>query len=486
MSQKLSEYERERQKNIERNKELLKQLKVPSVGSQHGLPTAKKAEPAAKKSGAQHKAKPVKKEKLAPSRASARLRGIAADANNEEGVKRTAEEFKELQEAKKPKRVAKLEGQEHQDFLKILEDTKMDGKVTVKIPNDGPPSDKVPKTLQEEASNLDIRHIWPTVKVTPERINFAAFHPSSSKILACAGDMSGSLGFWDVNAEKEDPDEEHPQPVVYTYRPHTRSVTCMMYNPGNASQLYTSSYDGTIQYFDMEKATFVNALEDKDSGLPFTNFDMTHDGQNIWFSTSDGTVGHYDMRSPKSNHSTYNLREKKVGCISLNLADQNYLACASNDRSATIWDVRHMKKNPKPLLEFEHGYAVSACYWSPNGKKLLTTSYDNRLRVMSTEKQIKDMELEHSIEHNNRTGKWVTLFRAKWNYNPSAFSHSHFCVASMNHPVEIYSGETGERICELYDPEKVTAVPAVCLFHPTTPKMTVLSGNGSGRMACWS
>lgn len=157
-----------------RNKELLKQLKVPSVGSQHGLPTAKKAEPAAKKSGAQHKAKPVKKEKLAPSRASARLRGIAADANNEEGVKRTAEEFKELQEAKKPKRVAKLEGQEHQDFLKILEDTKMDGKVTVKIPNDGPPSDKVPKTLQEEASNLDIRHIWPTVKVTPERINFAA------------------------------------------------------------------------------------------------------------------------------------------------------------------------------------------------------------------------------------------------------------------------------------------------------------------------
>lgn len=93
--------------------------------------------------------------------------------------------------------------------------------------------------------------------------------------------MSGSLGFWDVNAEKEDPDEEHPQPVVYTYRPHTRSVTCMMYNPGNASQLYTSSYDGTIQYFDMEKATFVNALEDKDSGLPFTNFDMTHDGQNV-------------------------------------------------------------------------------------------------------------------------------------------------------------------------------------------------------------
>jgi WD40 repeat protein len=105
----------------------------------------------------------------------------------------------------------------------------------------------------------------------------------------------------------------------------------------------------------------------------------------------------------------YALREKKIGCISLNPVEQNYLACASNDRSATIWDIRHMKKTPKPILEFEHGYAVSSCYWSPNGKKILTTSYDNRLRVMSTDKQIKDMELEHSIEHNNRTGKYVIL-----------------------------------------------------------------------------
>jgi hypothetical protein len=56
----------------------------------------------------------------------------------------------------------------------------------------------------------------------------------------------------------------------------------------------------------------------------------------------------------------------------------------------------------------------------------------------------------------------------------------------MNHPVEVYSGETGERICELYDPEKITAVPAVSLFHPTTPSMTILCGNGSGRMTCWT
>jgi WD repeat-containing protein 76 len=64
-----------------------------------------------------------------------------------------------------------------------------------------------------------------------------------------------------------------------------------------------------------------------------------------------------------------------------------------------------LKKKPQPIQEFEHGYAVSSCYWSPNGKKLLTTSYDNRIRIMSTDNDVKDTKLEYSIEHNNRTGK---------------------------------------------------------------------------------
>jgi WD40 repeat protein len=99
--------------------------------------------------------------------------------------------------------------------------------------------------------------------------------------LACAGDVSGNLGFWDVNGEKEDPDEEAPQPIVYTYRPHTRTITSMMYSPSNLSQLYTSSYDGTVQYFDMEKAEFVTAFEDPESDIPFTAFDMPKDGHSV-------------------------------------------------------------------------------------------------------------------------------------------------------------------------------------------------------------
>ena len=56
----------------------------------------------------------------------------------------------------------------------------------------------------------------------------------------------------------------------------------------------------------------------------------------------------------------------------------------------------------------------------------------------------------------------------------------------MKHPVDIFSGETSEEVGELYDEERITAIQAVAQFHPTTENMTVVTGNGSGRMVCYS
>lgn len=104
-----------------------------------------------------------------------------------------------------------------------------------------------------------------------------------------------------------------------------------------------------------------------------------------------------------------------------------HLVCtASNDRNLRIWDVRHLSKikplaaetikppksedgetriptNPtssvtyertlsyrqeakgKGLLRasFEHGKSCSAAYWDPSGRRILTTSYDDKLRSES-------------------------------------------------------------------------------------------------------
>lgn len=299
------------------------------------------------------------------------------------------------------------------------------------------------------------------------------FHPSDSKLLGIAADTTGHLGFWDVDGKNDD-----DEPVVYTYRPHTRTITHLKFHPKNPSKLYTSSYDSTVQCFDMQHAKF-ETVSFAENEYDFTHFDMVDDL--FWFCTSDGEVGSRDLRSDSSKAKVHSVRDKKVGCVSAHKTEP-LLALASNDRTMTLWDTRKLKE---PLHTYEHGYAVTSAYWSPQGDRLVSTSYDDLVRIFDLQPNKSELAIQKAIPHNNHTGRWVTNLRARWNEAPG-YDHQHFVIGSMNHPVEIYSGETGDLIHELYDEDRITAVPAVTQFHPTRESMTILCGNGSGRMVCWT
>lgn len=86
------------------------------------------------------------------------------------------------------------------------------------------------------------------------------------------------------------------------------------------------------------------------------------------------------------------------------------------------------------------------------------------------------------LSHNNQTGKWVTLFRACWQKNPSL--EPHFSIGSMTRHAEIYD-QHGRRLVRLHDPDWITAVPAVTALHPISPAR-MATGNGSGRCALWA
>ncbi|KAG0168226.1 hypothetical protein DFQ28_002625 [Apophysomyces sp. BC1034] len=476
--EKLSTYEKQRLENIQRNQELLRELQVPLNLIDRSSNTAVQVK--------KHVPKKEKKLPQQPTRASARLRGIAP--TDEPDLKRQADTGEDAEGPnKKSKRIDQLNEADQTDFLKILNqvrvmpNTEPSASINTSIEGEDPEQQKkTQKQLADQLSQLRIRHAWATVKVTPDRINASAFHPSNSKRLACAADVSGHLGFWDVDGVTKEEDEESP--VVYTYRPHTRTITDLKFNPTDPSKLITTSYDGTIQFFDMEKATFGSLVDAQN--YSYTSFDLTKDGRTLWFSTSDGEVGQYDLRAAEPV--VHLLRDKKIGCISLNPVHEHLLAAASNDRTASVWDVRSMKKS---LHEMEHGYSVTSAYWSPKGNKLATTAYDDYVRVFALD-SISDLILQSAIRHNNHTGRWVTNFRARWNENTvssvNGLDHQHFVVGNMKHPVDVYSGETGEAIEQLYDGERITAIQAVVQFHPTTESTTLLCGNGSGRMVCWS
>ncbi|SPO21287.1 probable WD repeat-containing protein UM00675 [Ustilago trichophora] len=86
------------------------------------------------------------------------------------------------------------------------------------------------------------------------------------------------------------------------------------------------------------------------------------------------------------------------------------------------------------------------------------------------------------IPHNNQTGKWLTMFRAKWNQNP--LLEPHFTIGSMTRRAEIYAAD-GTLLRTLWDENLVTAVPAVTCMHPVLPGRLV-TGNASGRCTFWS
>ncbi|KAI9264253.1 WD40-repeat-containing domain protein [Phascolomyces articulosus] len=472
----LSEYEKQRLENIERNNELLRQLDIPRLK----LDRKRSASPSPS-TIKKHVPKKQFKEKQAPTRVSARLRGIAAENAPDHTDAMGETDVKKKEEAK---RVDTLEDTKQKEFMQLLDDIR-------RYPNLKPDEDIKPvkkedqdtqERLQQEIQKLKVKHTWATVKVTPDRINGCLFHPSSAKILACAADVSGSLGFWDVNNFKKDEEDEDEEPVVFTYRPHTRGITNMLFDPTNSDKLYTSSYDGTLRYFDMKSASF--GLVDFDGErIPFTNFDITQDGHNVWYSTLEGQVGFRDLRikDGPAKLDLHQLRDKKVGCVHLNPVNQNLMAVASNDRTMTVWDIRSLSEQ---LHEFSHGYSVTSAYWSPRGDKLVTASYDDYIRLFDYNDSKNEMKLQTAIRHNNHTGRWVTNFRARW--HEGAKDHQLFLVGNMKHPVDIFSGETGGDIGELYDGERITAIQAVAQFHPATENMMVVTGNGSGRMVCYS
>ena len=83
--------------------------------------------------------------------------------------------------------------------------------------------------------------------------------------------------------------------------------------------------------------------------------------------------------------------------------------------------------------------------------------------------------------------RWVTNLRARWNTNENqGRNNQHLVIGNMNHQINVISGDTGKEMAVLYDSDHITAVPSVAQFHPSTATPVILTGNGSGRMVCWS
>lgn len=169
--------------------------------------------------------------------------------------------------------------------------------------------------------------------------------------------------------------------------------------------------------------------------------------------------------------------------------DPNFLVTGSLDRTVKIWDVRKLKaagtggKTTKELaLLPEPGErSVNSASFSPSGSRIITVSQSNYLRLYAdAHKKTGTVMPDHSARHDNKTGRYLAVFRAEWDPKTD-FS---FVIGSMSKPrqVEVYTTEKNisRRLMSLQDPDYLGSVQSRNAFHPT--QNIVVAANSSGRV----
>ncbi|KAG7530503.1 hypothetical protein FFLO_04993 [Filobasidium floriforme] len=408
--------------------------------------------------------------------------------------------------------------------------------------------DLEPASAAAQAADLSLRQLYgkvryiDEVKATAGRSYSLIVHPEKTKCLVISGDKRGQLGIWDADANvqgvADEDEEDSPTNNVWRVQAHQASaISCLRWNPVNSQTLYTASYDCSLRRFDLATATSTEVYSTPDVDALFNQFDLTPDGNQVWLSDSDGGMNHLDMREGKHIRRRYVIAEspsaagKKVGGFSINPVEPWLVCSAHNDRNMRIWDLRHIDKvkmqpfefeeGPKPaegiepphdsetyptqncewdaISEYEakkpkarilrarapHGLSCSAAFWDMSGKRILTTSYDDRIRVWDANpsKFVDNSPTRNLTEvwqarHDTQVGRWVTVFKAQW--SPYADIAPHIMVGNMKRRLTILSGLTGSVIGD-FSYNTITAVPAVHAMHPNRPG-TVLGANASGKV----
>ncbi|KZT58936.1 WD40 repeat-like protein, partial [Calocera cornea HHB12733] len=387
--------------------------------------------------------------------------------------------------------------------------------------------------LRERMAGLVVRS---RAKVTEDRIYSATYHPERTKDLIFFGDKHGQLGIWDAQASPDEPvdDDDEAQETAeggkyWRLQPHwpatsKSSISSVKIDPLNAQCVYTTAYDCTLRHTSFESGMSREIFSLENTLL--STVDVAPNGQEMWISDVQGGLTHLDVREPGRNAVRWSINEKeKIGCVSINPTSPHLLLTASNDRKIKLWDSRKLphliQANTKPATsepaepfyvdyddllplydatagkpgygllkaQYQHGASASSAYWDPSGRKIVSTSYDDHVRVwdlqgdsLAREAPFQVFKPRRQISHNCQTGRWLTILRAQWSPNPDV--HPHFTIGNMEHSLDVFS-HTGEVIAQLYDSTKISAVQAVTCSHPSIVERAV-SGNGSGRCILWA
>ncbi|PVU96521.1 hypothetical protein BB561_001129 [Smittium simulii] len=311
--------------------------------------------------------------------------------------------------------------------------------------------------------------------------------------------------------------EQSVQPDLFSFRPHTEAISSIVIPTQSPNNVYTSAYDGTIRILDLNNPTSFNQIMKLDDDHMITSMDLQFSHgvcPLVWFTTTIGIAGFTDSREHNSTIYKHMFHNNRVHCISPNPKDKNIISTSSLDRTFRIWDIRnmfiplesHLSAEPNIKLEQdslssntqdysantlydpveldihkERGCVTSA-YFSPDGNRIVSTSFNNIVSLWSWDSKSLKVTDKQFTRHNNRTGRWLSMFRGRW--HPNLELPSCFVVGNMDQSIDIFSGHSLSLVSNIKDRQRISTVPAVAVFHNKFP--VIASGNASGKLSVWS
>jgi len=187
----------------------------------------------------------------------------------------------------------------------------------------------LPKSMIAKVNALSVDDNECVAKVVPDRIYGIATHPYPEQLIVCAGDKTGYVGFWNVDSRAKNGDNDG----VHLFKFHNGAATCLEWTP-DGSALFSSSYDGTVRWFDVASETFAEIFATYDDSKEFKSklgygldtgyrfwtqygcLDTRFQSHKCFFlSTSVGTAMHIDMRLKHKLTFHEELSEKKINTV---------------------------------------------------------------------------------------------------------------------------------------------------------------------------
>jgi len=485
----ISEYEKQRLQNIERNAAYLSSLGMDVVKSEISTSVAESKRRKTVARGI--KASKRTKEQL-PRRKSARLTGQKPEmapvynldalfSGSNQSQVTVEERVRRFDSDPIPLENLNASPESDAKMIEILKDTVVKQEPKKKKAKVGRTFTQIKEyTEMVNSLKLDQEDI---AKVVKDRATALAFHPSDSKLIVGAADKFGKVGVWLVDHRTEE--TEGWNDGVFLYKPHCANVGKLQFHPRDYAKMYTTSYDGTIRCLDLEKEVFeeVYAVNDEDADLHYSYIPETTDSSVMYIGDTGGVVKALDMRTNQVAWS-YTLHERKINTVQTNPSSPEYLVSASLDRTVAIWDIRQLgssKKSSKPKsIASTQGFSrsVNCAYFSYTGNYLITVSQDDKNHLFENPINAAKGKLvpKLTVRHNNNTGRWLTKFHPTWDVKgPDVY-----VIGSMEQPrrVEVFSAESQRPIAYLRNEEFMGSVQSLNIPHTKLNIFATVNSSG--------